>query len=370
MDFSIYFHWPFCESICPYCDFNVHVRDNLDYKQWEQAYLTELDYWAEQTRDRCVSSVYFGGGTPSLMPPELVANLIARIKKNWTCKDDLEITLEANPSSFEIDRFRDFREAGINRVSIGVQSFRDDVLQFLGRPHSAPEAKKAVAQASNIFDRMTFDLIFSHPLHTPDQWETEISEWLKLTKGHISTYQLSIEKGTPFYLRHQRGEFDMPDDEIQANFYDITCDLCDAHGLHQYEISNFSAKEQESQHNLNYWHMNDYLGIGAGAHGRVTLDNVRYATVGHRAPEIWLKRVLENNHGNHPFIKLSDQEIYEEKIMMGLRMNKGIKADEMLLGNSKAMIDMNFLIYEEGYIKASRQGRLHLNTVINHILTA
>ncbi len=369
MDFALYFHWPFCESKCPYCDFNSHVRNHIDQNAWLDGYITELKYWAKKTQGRRVTSIFFGGGTPSLMNPDIPAKLIEKVRALWACKDDLEITLEANPSSIEAARFKGFYEAGINRVSIGVQSLRDDVLKFLERPHNADEARQAIDTANDIFDRVSFDLIYGHPMHSPDEWRAELKEWLPLTKGHLSAYQLTIEQGTNFATRYKRGELIMPSDDTQAEFFDITMDECTAHDLNQYEVSNYAANNQESQHNLTYWHMKDYIGIGPGAHGRITLDDVRYATVGHKAPEIWLERVTKNRHGGHPFVALTTHENLEEKIMMGLRLNEGILVSAEILSKAKPLIDEGYLIAQGMILRPTRRGMMCLNAVITRILT-
>ncbi len=369
MDFALYFHWPFCESKCPYCDFNSHVRDHVDQNAWLDGYLTELEYWAARTESRRVTSIFFGGGTPSLMNPDIPKKLIDKVRSLWACVDNLEITLEANPSSVEAGRFKEFYEAGINRVSIGVQSLRDDVLAFLERPHSAVEARKAVATAQDIFPRMSFDLIYGHPLHSPQEWQRELEDWIKLTKGHLSAYQLTIEQGTNFATRHNRGELIMPSDDVQADFFDITMDVCAKNGFNQYEVSNYAYEGQESQHNLTYWHMGDYLGIGPGAHGRITLDNVRYATVGHKAPEIWLDRVSKQQHGGHPFVALKACENSEEKIMMGLRINNGIRVTQDIMLKAKFLINEGYLLSDGAILKPTRRGMMCLNAVISKLLT-
>jgi putative oxygen-independent coproporphyrinogen III oxidase len=371
MDFALYIHWPFCASKCPYCDFNSHVRETIDMARWREAYLSELRWWATQTNDRRVTSVFFGGGTPSLMDPSITAALIDEIKKLWPRAEDIEITLEANPSSIEADRFRDFRQAGVNRVSVGVQSLYDDVLKFLGRPHSAAEARAAIAIAASTFERYSFDLIYGRPDQSVDAWKAELAEVLPLTRGHLSAYQLTIEQNTAFATQAARGDFIMPDDETQAAFFEATIDACVAHGLPQYEVSNFAAAGQESQHNLTYWKMRDYIGVGPGAHGRITLDGARQATVGHRAPEIWLERVDAQGHGGHPFVALSDKEMFEETVMMGMRLNDGLEVpDAKMLPKAEKLAGEGYLdrAVLPGLLKPTRKGLLCLNAVTSHLL--
>lgn len=369
MEFSLYFHWPFCETKCPYCDFNSHVRESIDERRWLNAYMREMDFWAEKTKGRSLTSIFFGGGTPSLMQPSTVEALLSHARTLWPY-DDLEITLEANPSSIEAGRFAAFRQAGINRVSIGVQSLRDDVLKFLERPHSASEARKAIEIAAKHFDRYSFDLIYGRPQQSVEDWAVELREALPLTRGHLSAYQLTIEPGTGFHTRAQRGDFIMPDDETQARFFETTVDLCAAHGLRQYEISNFAGDGQASRHNLNYWRSGDYVGIGAGAHGRVRMDGVRYATVDHRAPEAWLEKVETQGHGGHPFTALTEGETFEETIMMGLRLAEGIAAPPALLEKARQLAGEGYL--DEGALPAAirptRHGLQCVNAVTRYLL--
>ncbi|OFW95926.1 MAG: coproporphyrinogen III oxidase, partial [Alphaproteobacteria bacterium RIFCSPHIGHO2_12_FULL_45_9] len=270
MAFGIYIHWPFCKSKCPYCDFNSHVSEAIDHKRWMQSYLKEIDYWANLTEGRVVDTVFFGGGTPSLMQSETVAEILAHIQKKWRVSNDWEVTLEANPTSFETEKFRDFYAAGVNRVSIGVQSLYEADLKFLGREHSPDQARFAIAEAQKIFPRVSFDLIYARPKQTLDAWRTELSEALQMASGHLSMYQLTIERGTPFHTRHARGEFKIPEQDLAADLYDVTQDMMGQAGYPAYEISNHAIVGQESRHNLIYWRYDDYVGVGPGAHGRLT----------------------------------------------------------------------------------------------------
>lgn len=369
-DFALYIHWPFCVSKCPYCDFNSHVRDTIDEARWGAAYIRELNYWAERTAGRRVRSIYFGGGTPSLMLPATVASILAEARRLWAMPDDVEITLESNPSSIENARFVGFKEAGVNRVSIGVQSLRDDVLRFLERPHNAAEARAAIEIAASIFDRYSFDLIYGRPDQSVAEWEAELLEALPLTRGHLSAYQLTIEQGTGFATRAARGDFVMPDEDTQAAFFELTNDLCAGHDLEAYEISNYAAPGQESRHNLNYWRGGDYVGIGPGAHGRVTLDSACHATVAHRAPEAWLEMVESKGAGHHPPVRLTDKERAEEAIMMGLRLSGGVLCPPDLGVKAVAMAEAGYLESADlpDRLRTTARGKLCLNAVTGYLL--
>ena len=324
MSFGVYIHWPFCKSKCPYCDFNSHVHDKIDHAQWRDAYLKDLSHWAELTGVQMVTSIFFGGGTPSLMKPDVVADIIAAIQQKWRVSNDCEITLEANPTSIEIDKLRGFRDAGVNRVSIGVQSLRAADLKFLGREHSPHEAMRAIDMAAKIFDRFSFDLIYARPQQTVAAWTEELHEALSHAGKHLSLYQLTIEQGTPFHTRHARGEFVVPEQNLAADLYDVTQDIMNAAGLPAYEVSNHAASGEESRHNLVYWRYDDYVGIGPGAHGRVTLDGKKYATRAHRAPEKWLELVCQSGHGLMPQEEVSPESQFQERLMMGLRLSEGV----------------------------------------------
>lgn len=331
MAFGIYIHWPFCKSKCPYCDFNSHVSEAIDHKRWMQAYLKEIDYWANLTQGRTVDTVFFGGGTPSLMQSETVAEILAHIQKKWRVANDWEVTLEANPTSFETEKFRDFYAAGVNRVSIGVQSLYEADLKFLGREHSPDQARFAIAEAQKIFPRVSFDLIYARPKQTLDAWRTELSEALQMASGHLSMYQLTIERGTPFHTRHARGEFKIPEQDLAADLYDVTQDMMGQAGYPAYEISNHAIVGQESRHNLIYWRYDDYAGIGPGAHGRLTdQDGQKFATRGHRAPDIWLDKVDQDGHGIHPFEPVNALARYQEALMMGMRLSEGLPISRLV----------------------------------------
>ncbi|HJS32275.1 MAG TPA: radical SAM family heme chaperone HemW, partial [Alphaproteobacteria bacterium] len=275
---AIYVHWPFCRSKCPYCDFNSHVRESVDDTRWRGALLTELDHFAASTGGRTVRSVFFGGGTPSLMAPQIVAAVIDCVARKWRVADDVEITLEANPNSAEQSRFAAFRAAGVNRLSLGVQALDDADLGALGRGHSAAEAQAAIARAAAVFDRYSFDLIYARPRQSRAAWETELRRAVALAGDHMSVYQLTIEPGTAFAARHARGELVVPDEDAAAALYEATQAILDDAGLAAYEVSNHARAGAECRHNLAYWRYEDYIGVGPGAHGRLKLGGVKTAT--------------------------------------------------------------------------------------------
>ncbi len=378
--FGIYVHWPFCASKCPYCDFNSHVADTIDHDAWRKAYAKELSYFAGLTSGRTVTSVFFGGGTPSLMEPATAEKVISDIQKLWRISNDCEITLEANPTSVEIEKFRAFQAAGVNRVSMGVQSLRERDLSFLGRQHDAAQAMRAIDAAANVFDRYSFDLIYARPDQSVKDWEAELREVLPLVRDHLSLYQLTIEKGTPFYMMHERGEFKIPDEELAGDLYEITQDILEDAGMRAYEVSNHARAGKESQHNLTYWRYTDYVGVGPGAHGRLTLDGVKQATRSHRAPDIWLERVAANGHGAHEFEALSTRDRFTECLMMGLRLEEGIPVARLEAEGGKefsALIDPGkiealqgegLLEFDGAVLKATKQGLQRLNGVLAYLL--
>lgn len=378
--FGIYVHWPFCAAKCPYCDFNSHVRESIDHAAWRDAYIREIQHYASLTPDRQVTSVFFGGGTPSLMEPETVKVVIDQIKKSWPHDPAMEITLEANPTSVEAAKFKGFREAGVNRVSIGVQSLRDEDLSFLGRKHNRSEALKAIDLAKENFERFSFDLMYARPNQKISDWVQELDEAVKLSVGHLSLYQLTIEEGTPFHTQYARGDFMMPSEDLGGEFYEITQSVLEAAGLPAYEISNHAKRGQESQHNLTYWRYTDYVGIGPGAHGRLTLDGQKIATRGHRAPEIWMERVMQSGHGGHEHETVTPEQRWMEALMMGLRLREGVpyvrleeeagKAVDQILDprKLKVLADEGLLILENDRLKPTSEGRQRLNGVLAYLL--
>ena len=329
--FGVYIHWPFCAQKCPYCDFNSHVRfGGWDEQRFLAAYLHELDNIKARMGCQEVYSIFFGGGTPSLMQPATVAAILDHIAKLWPVQPGAEITLEANPNSVEAERFAGYRAAGVNRVSIGVQSLRDDELKRLGRLHSVAEARTAIDIARRTFDRFTFDLIYARPGQTPDAWRTELTEALAMGSDHLSLYQLTIEPDTPFAELHARGKLIIPDPDAALDLYALTQDMTAAAGLPAYEISNHARPGQESRHNLLYWRYGAYAGTGPGAHGRLVLpDGTRIATATERNPERWAERVETTGHGFIDETPLSRAEQADEMLLMGLRLTEGIDLDAM-----------------------------------------
>jgi oxygen-independent coproporphyrinogen-3 oxidase len=378
--FGIYVHWPFCASKCPYCDFNSHVADTIDHDAWRDAYKKEISHFANLSKGRTVTSIFFGGGTPSLMEPATAGLVIDEIQRHWHISNDCEITLEANPTSVEIEKFKSFQVAGINRVSIGVQSLIERDLDFLGRKHDAAGAKRAIESAAKVFDRYSFDLIYARPEQTVSEWERELREAIALAGDHLSLYQLTIEKGTPFYMRHERGDFKIPDEEIAGDLYEITQTLLEEAGMPAYEVSNHAIAGQESRHNLTYWRYTDYVGIGPGAHGRLTVDGKKQATRGHRAPDIWLQKVAEQGHGAHEFESLTPRDRFTECLMMGLRLHEGIPVARLENeGNDKfknlidakkieALRGEGLLVFDGQTLQATKAGLQRLNGVLAYLL--
>lgn len=330
---SLYVHWPFCVSKCPYCDFNSHVRARVDQQAWRAALLAELHHEAAQTRGQPLHSIFFGGGTPSLMPPETVAALIAAARAGWPAEPDLEVTLEANPSSVEAGRFRDFAAAGVNRVSLGLQALDDASLKTLGRPHDLAEGLAALEIAQKTFPRVSFDLIHSRPGQTPDSWAKELAWGLSFGTTHLSAYQLTIERGTAFYGLVKKGRLQSPPEEDCARMFELTGAMCAAAGLQLYEISNHARPGAESRHNLQYWTYGDYVGIGPGAHGR----RRAHATSRLRRPESWLQAVQAQGHGIEQEVPLVAAEAAEEALMMGIRLARGIDPAQFLARTGVAL---------------------------------
>lgn len=323
--FGIYIHWPFCAAKCPYCDFNSHVRHQpVDQARFAAAFERELSHFAELTGGKRVESIFLGGGTPSLMEPATVERLLKAVADRWTLEDAVEITLEANPSSVEAERFRGYRAAGVNRVSLGVQSLQDRDLKLLGRLHDADTARAAVETARATFPRLSFDLIYARPGQALAAWKTELQEAISLAADHLSLYQLTIEHGTPFYALHQAGKLDMPEPDLAAEFFELTQEVTAEAGLPAYEVSNHARPGAECRHNLVYWRYGDYVGVGPGAHGRVTAGATRLATSTERHPETWLENVERTGHGLIENAGLNEEEQGDEFLLMGLRLKEGI----------------------------------------------
>ncbi len=364
-------------SKCPYCDFNSHVRDRIDTAVWEKGLIEDLKSFLPSTVSKTVTSIFFGGGTPSLMPPSMVENILLFIHQNWSIDKAVEITLEANPNSTEINKLKDFSKAGINRISLGVQSLEDDALKFLKRGHTALEARRAIDMAQKVFPRYSFDLIYSRPHQTLDAWGKELHEGLKLAQGHLSLYQLTIEEGTPFYLAYHRGDFPMPDEEKSADFYEYTNKVLAAHGYETYEISNYAQPGQECAHNLVYWRYQDYIGVGPGAHSRVSdpVTQRKWAIRRHRSPEYWLE-----NGGNHEQILLSEEDLFQEILLMGLRLKEGVhkkvlnfycprlSSTFLTSDKLKALAEQGLLLHLPDRLQLTPAGQLRMNSVWNYLI--
>jgi oxygen-independent coproporphyrinogen-3 oxidase len=374
--FGLYIHWPFCAAKCPYCDFNSHVSRSIDHSAWRDGYLAELRRAASETKGRVLHSVFFGGGTPSLMDPDVVADIMVEIYRLWPTANELETTLEANPTSVETGRFAAFRQSGINRISMGVQALNDRDLKRLGRIHTVEEAKKAFDIARTTFERVSFDLIYARQDQTLENWESELNEALSMAIDHLSLYQLTIEKGTAFSDRYDRGGLrGLPVEDLAADMYDVTNELCERAGLNAYEVSNYAKIGAESRHNLIYWRYGDYLGIGPGAHGRLSIGDQRYATEHYKMPNAWLENT-ERGKGEKFRNVLSPTDQANEYLIMGLRISEGINVAriEALSGaplNASALKHLTELglIERKGpQLRASPQGRLLLNSVLTELL--
>ena len=375
--FGLYLHWPFCQSKCPYCDFNSHVAEKIDQNRWREAYLSEISRVGGETQGRVLNSVFFGGGTPSLMQPDLVASILEAVRDTWTLANDIEITMEANPGSVEAGRFAGYHDAGVNRVSIGIQALNDADLRRLGRMHSAAEARRAFDVARQTFDRVSFDLIYARQDQTQGAWAAELAEALAMEPDHLSLYQLTIEDGTVFGARHALGQLrGLPEEDLSSDMFLQTQDMCDAAGLPGYEVSNHARIGQESRHNLIYWRMGDYAGIGPGAHGRLTFGGQRWATEAPKQPGAWLDIVARGLPGEVPRVLVSAEDQAAEYLMMSLRLTEGTDLDrfEAISGRGLAdgklrdLSDAGHVRLEGSHLKTSRTGRLLLNAVLRELL--
>ena len=374
--FGLYLHWPFCEAKCPYCDFNSHVSRKIDQSAWKDAYLAELARGAAETQGRVLNAVFFGGGTPSLMDPEVVAEIITAIRKHWPTANDLEITLEANPGSVEAGRFAAYRGAGVNRISMGIQALNDSDLKRLGRIHSVSEALAAFDIARNNFDRVSFDLIYGRQDQTLPEWERELRKALSLAIDHISLYQLTVEQGTAFGDRYAVGKLKgLPNDDLSADMYTVTQDICGSMGMPAYEVSNHARDGAQSTHNLIYWRYGDYLGIGPGAHGRLSLNGQRFATECHSNPRKWLDAAL-NGDTERPREVLDCDAQSSEFLMMGLRLKAGVDLERYAqisrtpLPEKKIseLCDLGMLSIDKSVIIVTNQGVMVLNAILAELL--
>jgi putative oxygen-independent coproporphyrinogen III oxidase len=361
---ALYIHWPFCKSKCPYCDFNSHVAAGIDYARFASAFERELSFFAEYLKDKTITSVFFGGGTPSLMPPFIVERVLAKLRELAVLSDNCEITLEANPTSVESETFPAFVEAGVNRFSLGIQSLRPEALKFLGREHNAEEAKTAIARAKASGVRYSFDLIYARPEQTILNWQEELEEALALAGGHLSLYQLTIEKGTPFYRLYQDKAFTMPDEELSAEFYETTNSIMAGQGYAAYEVSNYARPGHICQHNMAYWRYQDYLGIGAGAHSRITKDGQHHALMMWHAPGKWLESVETLGNGLQTDTPLSSEEVREERLLMGLRTEEGVPSELITDARLVPYLNEGLLERSNERIRATAKGRLLLNRLV------
>lgn len=373
-------HWPFCLAKCPYCDFNSHVRDVIPQARFRDALRRELAHDAARLGRRTLRSIFFGGGTPSLMDPATVASLIDDATRFFAPATDLEITLEANPTSVEREKLAAFKSAGINRISLGVQSLNETALKALGREHSASQAIEALETARSLFDRISFDLIYARPGQTCASWENELTQALDLASDHLSLYQLTIEAGTVFEGRHRKGEIVLPDGDLAAELYELTGHVAGRFGLQSYEVSNYARPGGESRHNLVYWRYQDYLGIGPGAHGRITLGDELFATRRHRAPEIWAERVEARDSGSTSEISLVPEERAREALLMGLRLAEGIDEQRFAIRTGRpldacldsdilaAALEEDYLQRRQGHLVATPAGRLRLEALLGALV--
>ncbi len=329
-DLALYIHWPFCLSRCPYCDFNAHVtRKLVDENSWQRAYAAEIRHVRERSGPRRITNVFFGGGTPSLMDPATVGQVLEQAASTFTLEAGAEITLEANPTSVEAGRFAALRDAGVNRVSIGVQSLDDRALKFLGRGHSTVEARDAVETAASIFSRFSFDLIYGRPAQTVPAWRAELGQALSFVGEHLSCYQLTIEEGTPFHAMQAEGKLSLPANETIRAMFDVTNEMLEAHGLLRYEISNHARPGAEARHNLHCWRYGDYAGIGPGAHGRLLVDGKIFALRQVRDPGAWMRAVKENGHGTEASEALTPEAAAREMLLMGMRLREGVDTNRI-----------------------------------------
>ncbi|MEQ9518179.1 MAG: radical SAM family heme chaperone HemW [Parvibaculum sp.] len=383
--FGIYVHWPFCQSKCPYCDFNSHVVRGVDQKAYAHALACELEWMAGETERKPVGSVFFGGGTPSLMEPATVEIVLNAIDRLWGLHQGVEISLEANPTSVEAARFRDVAKLGVNRLSLGVQAMNDRDLKFLGRLHSSEEALRAIELARTHFPRLSFDLIYARPGQREADWAAELQRALSYAVDHLSLYQLTIEEGTPFFELARKGAFAIPEEEEAAGLYELTQQLCEAAGLPAYEISNHARPGAECRHNLTYWRYGDYVGAGPGAHGRITRPGAhgritraggKWATVTERMPTKWLATVTEKGHALVEEEEITPQTSAEEMLMMGLRLREGVSLNRFNSVSGRTLNADRLSFYEEkglieqrgGRLIATSQGRLVLNQLLGELL--
>lgn len=373
-EFGLYVHWPFCQSKCPYCDFNSHVQASVDQSAWRSAFRKEIARVGELVGPRVLNTIYFGGGTPSLMEGETVGAIINAAREQWAFANDIEITLEANPGSVEVSRFEEYQRVGVNRVSIGVQAMVQDDLKRLGRLHSTEEALAALDIAKQIFDRVSFDLIYSRQDQSLNAWRDELSRALEIGSGHMSLYQLTIEDGTAFGDRFARGMLrGLPNEDLSTDMYFLTQEMMSQAGLPAYEISNHALPGQESRHNLLYWSGGDYAGIGPGAHGRLTIGGQRFASVSKSMPRHWLD-AAEHGNADQQFDLLSAKDIVTERLLMGLRIDKGVDLAVLPSGKTEILYNIKYLepnhfLLDGTRLSITNEGRPLLNAILSRLLT-
>jgi len=380
--FAVYVHWPFCLAKCPYCDFNSHVRDSIDQAAWADALVQELQSAPELEglTPEPVTSVFFGGGTPSLMTPATVERVLRAIGDKFALAADIEITLEANPTSVEAKNFEGYVSAGVNRFSLGVQALNDQALKFLGRHHSVAEALKAFELARHHCDNVSFDMIYARPDQTPDDWARELRQALDFGLSHVSLYQLTIERGTQFFESARRGDLIVPDDDTGAKLFEMTQNICRDAGLSAYEISNHARPGLESRHNLTYWRSGSYLGLGPGAHGRINQEKARLATQRVRSPEKWLAAVGEYGHGTESTERILGEDLTGEILMMGLRLREGINMVQFQIVSGQEIDDTidrkslddlisgGFVEKNDNVLRATPRGHMVLNEVVRQLI--
>ncbi|NRA74025.1 MAG: radical SAM family heme chaperone HemW [Rickettsiales bacterium] len=378
---SIYIHWPFCIKRCPYCNFNTYVLKSLDTQQWLESYIKELQYFRRVFQDKKIKSIFLGGGTPSLMPTKIIEKILNYIGSLAQIDNNTEITIEVNPTSAEKNKLKEFKNIGINRVSIGIQSFNDHDLKILGRTHSSTEAIQTIKLAQTIFDNYSFDLIYARPNQTLKNWQTELRKALKYIKHHISLYQLTIEENTPFYFQHKKGKLKTLNHAIEAQMFTTNLEILEAHNIYQYEISNYAIKGKESLHNMAYWNYDEYLGIGPGAHSRIVINNDIYAILIEKNPNLWLKKLKNNSSSIQEKEKLSKTQIAYEYILMNIRKTIGINTNDFYIKfkedifkylDQKALNSLQkngWIHYNKKYILATKIGRNFLDTITREIIS-
>lgn len=377
---ALYIHWPFCLAKCPYCDFNSHVAQQIPQEAYANALVQELITSLAEIPKIPLTSIFFGGGTPSLMLPSTVQSLIDTATSLLPVSNDIEITLEANPTSVENQKLKDFRQAGVNRASLGIQSLNPTALKVLGREHSVAGAIEALSLAKQIFNRVSFDLIYAREGQSVHEWENELKEALSLANDHLSLYQLTIEPGTIFAKQYRQGKITLPNEEISTELLNITKTITEQYGLQAYEVSNYAKIGAESRHNLTYWRYQDYIGIGPGAHGRVTMDQTLYATERYKNPQKWLQHVQEKGHALCVKEALTPKDKAQEMLLMGLRLTEGVQTDVFAKRCGIALMDVinqsmltalleeNYLSWDDNHLKTTTQGRLRLNAILEVLL--